>query len=236
MLPIQTTPVTTLASDRIFGPHLGHGLSPQWDDPCGLNPPQDKLLSWHRRLHMQLSSDHDRCAPWFDVLRARSYRVAQYQGLGTGSAIEDVEQDLRWFTSEANRHTLDGFIAFFDDETLQNRNEVEHQFWSQMMGMFARDPDRHHWQPDLSSDPDNPDHAFCINGSMLDLIFLHPHDEEPSRRFITPTLMLLRRPLAQPESWARRAGLIENTADDIADRDGPLRVRVPAPAWGRRFA
>ncbi|MFG0314525.1 MAG: YqcI/YcgG family protein [Phycisphaerales bacterium] len=206
-----------MVSDRIFRPDPAQGLSAEWDDPMGLNAPHDSLRDRHHRLRVMLENDPEAHPRAHNALVRRAYRVAQYHGLGTSESIADAEQDLRWFASAQSLPADTALVLIFEDQSLRNDCDIEHQFWSQMMGMYARDAAHHCWQPDFQQDPNETEHAFCINGTLLDLTFLHPCALHARRRFDTPTLIAFRHQHITPESLRFRARATQRQLD--APRD-----------------
>ncbi len=194
-----------MVSDRIFRPEPIRGLSAEWDDPIGLNEPHGSLIDRHHRLRALLESDPESHPRAHSALARGAYRLAQYHGLGTSESIADAEQDLRWFASAQSLQADTALILIFEDQSLRNDCDIEHQFWSQMMGMYARDAAHHCWQPDFHRDPNEAEHTFCISGTLLDLTFLHPCAQHARRRFDTPTLIAFRHQHRTPETLRFRA-------------------------------
>jgi len=195
MIPIHQSREHIIVSDRVFRPDSVRGLSADWDDPIGANAPNPILLEHHHKLRVLLESSPHRCIPASDALRRRSYRVALYHGLGTSESIEDNEQDLRWFAHASTQCGTDAFFAFFEDVSIRDTKELEHQLWSQMLGMCSKNAAQHHWYPGRCSHTNHNEHIFTINNRDLSMVFMHPFADDPEHQFQTPTLMLF--PLAR---------------------------------------
>jgi len=193
MISVNQPRESLLVSDRVFRPDSVRGLSADWDDPIGANAPNPILLEHHHKLRVLLESSPHRCIPASDALRRRSYRVALYHGLGTSESIEDNEQDLRWFAQASSHTGTDAFFVFFEDDSICDTKELEHQLWSQMLGMCSKNPAQHHWYPGRCSHTNHNDHIFTMNNHDLSMVFMHPFAEDPDHQFETPTMMFFPR-------------------------------------------
>lgn len=217
MISIHQSREHIVVSDRIFRPDPVHGLVAEWEDPMGTNSPSDTLREHHHALRVFIESTPDAPHRVRDLILRGVYRTALYHGLGSTESIEDAELDLRWFTHASSFRGTEGFIAFFDDESLHDLDDVEHQLWSQMLGMCAKDTNAHHWYPDLRSSAHEDDQTLTINGRVHDMIFLHPHAEDPAFRFATPALILTPRRVPErinTRDRARTAGSIHREHQD----------------------
>ena len=191
MISYKHSCAPTVVSDRIFRPTDTGNLIAEWGDPSGVNTPSDSIIDQHSALRALIARDRTHHLTASDAIQARTYRVAAYQGLGSSESVEDTAQDLRWFAEQADsiHPTHAVLFAFFDDPTISDQRDFEHQLWSQLIGMHNIDTRNRGWAPSVKCDPDDEDLSFSIAGQAFDIIGLHPHADEPSRRFEIPTLI-----------------------------------------------
>ena len=180
-----------IASDRVFRPEHPRTLSAEWPDPLGLNQPASELRGMHEQLIDFVRSNAPARKKLLRAMDAQSYRIAEYFGLGTSESIEDMTQDLQWFAQNADGIASPNasFIAIFDDVSIRDEDDFEHQLWSQLIGMLNFDNKAHGWCPGTHFSPNHADVRFGIAGHEFSVIGLHPHASEPARRFAYPTLV-----------------------------------------------
>lgn len=226
MISIHQSREHIVVSDRVFRPDPIEGLSAEWEDPMGINAASDTLREHHHAFRVFIESTPNAPHRIRDIIQRGTYRTALYHGLGSSESIEDAELDLRWFTHASSFTGTDGYIAFFEDESLNDLDDVEHQLWSQMLGMCAKDTNAHHWYPDLRSSAHEDDQTLTINGRAFDMVFLHPHADDPSLRFSTPALILT----------PRRAPELSRTRDRARDAHNLSDHRMNEPTRASRDA
>lgn len=226
MISPHRTPLdqTLMASDRIFRPEPPRGLCAEWDDPLGFNDPIGLLREHHHRFRLLLESTPDVHPRAHSSIARGLYRVALYHGLGTSESITDAEQDLRWFATAPTLPHDTALILMFDDPSLRNGGEIEHQFWSQMMGMYARDTLHHRWLPNTHDDPAERDHSLSIDGVSLDLSFFQPWADRADRRFETPMLIIFKQRPKVSDALLRRARVLQQREAIDTDRAQGISV------------
>ena len=183
-----------MVSDRVFRPDSPSRLSAEWPDPLGYNAPADELRCMHRELLGFVRANRPFGGSLLRAMEHDRYRIAEYFGLGTSESIEDMTMDLRWFAQQpgglASEHT--SFIAIFDDVTIRDEDDFEHQLWSQIIGMINIDSMTHAMTPSNDESPEDEHAQFGIGGHEFRVMGLHPFASDPHRRFAYPTLIFTR--------------------------------------------
>lgn len=186
-----------MVSDRVFRPDSPSRLSAEWPDPLGYNAPADELRCMHRELLGFVRANQPFGGSLLRAMEHDRYRIAEYFGLGTSESIEDMTMDLRWFAQQpgglGSEHT--SFIAIFDDVTIRDEDDFEHQLWSQIIGMLNIDSMANSMTAFTDATPDDEQTLLGIGGHDFRVMTLHPYASEATHRFAYPTLVLSRSPV-----------------------------------------
>lgn len=185
-----------MVSDRVFRPVNPSRLSAEWPDPLGFNEPAEELRSMHLQLLGFVRTHRPTGGSLLDAMESKRYRIAEYFGLGTSESIEDMTMDLRWFAqrTDGTPSTHQTFLAIFDDVTIRDEDDFEHQLWSQIIGMLNIDSMANAMTAFTDATPDDEQTLLGIGGHDFRVVTLHPYASESRHRFAYPTLVLSRSP------------------------------------------
>ena len=125
------------------------------------------------------------------ALNAASIKVKAYRELGAGESTLTLALDLgRFLRSDLFRqHHYASFIAAFRAPLQIDELHFERLLWQQLGALNRIDAGRSAWDPDVSSDPADPQFSFSFAGQALYVIGLHSQSSRMARRFRWPTLI-----------------------------------------------
>ena len=186
-----------MVSDRVFRPENPSRLSAEWPDPLGYNQPAEALRCMHRELLGFVREHRPTGGLLLNAMESKRYRIAEYFGLGTSESIEDMTMDLLWFAQQAESiaSSRATFIAIFDDVSICDEDDFEHQLWSQIIGMLNIDSMANAMTAFTEATPDDEQTLLGIGGHDFRVVTLHPYASESRHRFAYPTLVLSRSPV-----------------------------------------
>ncbi len=121
------------------------------------------------------------------------------------------------------------FVAMFKYPQSTTETEYEKRLWQHLQKMHNADGEG--WDPNYSSDPDDPHFAFSFNGCAFFVVGMHPGASRFSRRLGFPALIM------NPESQIRKlkeTGRLEHFAATVRARDthyqGDINPSLPLDA------
>lgn len=125
------------------------------------------------------------------AFRQESYRLGVYAEMASAEATAGLAHDLFTFMEDRKRIDSDfaTFIAVFDGPEGLDEEEFEGRLWRQLQALHELDMEHHEWDPDVSSDPADPDFSYSFAGSACFVVGLHPAASRPARRFAYPALV-----------------------------------------------
>jgi FPC/CPF motif-containing protein YcgG len=158
------------------------------------------------------------------VLRRGDHRLRVYGRLGSRTSSAAVARDLAAFVPEK----LDGdrftaFVAVFEGRAPATEQGFERGLWTTLQRLHDRDDPNGVWDPEVSSDPENPDFSFSFAGRAFFVVGLHPRSSRLARQFRWPALVF--NPRAQFQQLRDR-GLFDPLRDAIRARDVALQGSV----------
>jgi FPC/CPF motif-containing protein YcgG len=158
-------------------------------------------------------------------LNADSFLLLTYEELASSSSSEKLHGDLLGFTQSTVARTSEyaSFIAVFRRPKVMGERTFERLLWSQLQQLHERDKEQVEWDPNVSSDPDDPRFSFSIGGHAYYVIGLHAQSSRFARRFPWPALVF--NPHAQFEKL-RSDGKWKRMQETIRERDLALQGSV----------
>lgn len=125
------------------------------------------------------------------ALNQESIRLGTYGELGEADSTAGLARDLFTFTSELTTSQSDflSFLALFASPVDMNEPCFEQLLWRQLAQLHRLDRRHHDWNPDVSSDTQDPNFAFSFAGRAFYVIGMHPQSSRLARRFERPMLV-----------------------------------------------
>jgi FPC/CPF motif-containing protein YcgG len=159
------------------------------------------------------------------ALNAASYMLLTYEELASPDIVHSLHADLVAFTKSDIARTSEyaSFIAVFRNPRAIAERTFERLLWSQLQKLHELDRMKAPWDPNVSSDPDNPRFSFSIGGHACYVIGLHRDSSRLARRFPWPAMVF--NPHAQFEKL-RSDGKWKRMQETIRARDVALQGSV----------
>lgn len=159
------------------------------------------------------------------ALNAGSYVLLTYEELASPNVVHSLHADLVAFTKSEIARTSEyaSFIAVFRNPRPIVERTFERLLWSQLQQLHDLDREKSEWDPNVSSDPDDPHFSFSIGGHAYYVIGLHEDSSRRARRFPWPAMVF--NPHAQFEKL-RSDGKWRRMQETIRARDIALQGSV----------
>jgi FPC/CPF motif-containing protein YcgG len=139
--------------------------------------------------------------------------------LGTEAAARTLRDRLARFASATDLD--EGFaslLAVFRGTDVRDEAHFEQLLWRQLE--LLHEVDDQPWDPQVSSDPDDPHFAFSVAGTAYFVVGLHPQASRIARRAPLPTLVFN---LHEQFEQLRASDRYERMRDTIRNRDLALQ-------------
>lgn len=139
--------------------------------------------------------------------------------LGTEAAARTLRDRLARFASDTDLD--EGFaslLAVFRATDVRDEAHFEQLLWRQLE--LLHEVDDQPWDPQVSSDPDDPHFAFSVAGTAYFVVGLHPQASRIARRAPLPTLVFN---LHEQFEQLRASDKYERMRDTIRSRDLALQ-------------
>ena len=167
-----------------------------WDNKTLVAAENDEapapLLSFiHDAFRAQVLSPHFSCVGAKSAVQQGTYRVGQYGPLTSAEATAGLAYDLYHFIREIPSFEGDfcTFVASFSGPIIHSEADFEKLLWAQLQLLNQSDAPLHRWDPQVSSDPDDPHFAFSFAEHGFFIVGMHPAASRFTRRFAWPTLV-----------------------------------------------
>ena len=174
----------------------------------------------HQQFRSLVLSHHFPCVGAKSAFKSLNYRFGMYGRLNQMETAVAIGEDLVHFIVE--QPTMVGpfstFVASFDNDRALDEETFEGLLWKLLQNLHSMDSTD--WDPDVASDPNDPDFEFSYGGQSFFIVGLHPGASRYSRRFAWPTLVF--NPHHQFESL-RRTGKFGSFQRTVRDRDVALQ-------------
>lgn len=148
--------------------------------------------------------------------------VRVFESLGGEESATRLIEGLREFAERIDpTEGFASFVAVFRGPQDLDEREFEQLLWRELEVIHEADGTA--WNPDVSSDPDNPHFAFSVAGTAFFVVGLHPHASRIARRTPWPTLVFN---LHEQFEELRASGQFERMRDTIRRRDEQLQGSI----------
>jgi uncharacterized protein len=152
------------------------------------------------------------------ALNSRQIRFGVYGSMATASTTEQLGKDLRQYIAEtvAAESEYMTLVAIFSDEGADSEISFEKKLWNQLQHLHDSDCTEHPWDPEVSSDPEQPNFSFSYSGTAFFVVGLHPNASRKARQLgYTAMAFNLHRQFEQ----LREKGVYDNMKKVIRERD-----------------
>ena len=215
----------------VFAPGAESGLQPARHG--GLIPSRvaaegltDPFITEAHSAFREFVTRHDfPCVGARAAFNSGSYAVAAYGVLASEAATTALARDLFEFTRSESREASEyaTFVAVFQQPINTDEIEFEQLLWEQL-GMLNRVDAAHFpYDPDVRSDPADPEFSFSFAGQALYVIGMHPNASREARRSKWP--MIVFNPHEQFERL-RADGKWKRMQQTIRERDVQLQGSI----------
>jgi FPC/CPF motif-containing protein YcgG len=125
------------------------------------------------------------------AISGNTYRFGLYAEMNSTAATEGLAHDLWEYAQERPAWETDfaTFVASFTGPVVTGELEWEKMLWSQLQSLHDLDRMHHHWDPTVSSDPEDRGFSFSFAETAYFVVGLHPQSSRRSRSFAWPTLV-----------------------------------------------
>lgn len=125
------------------------------------------------------------------AFNASSYILKTYGNLGSGDSTPALSGALCDFTQSEMMHASEyaTFVAIFEGPRETDELQFENLFWQQLRRLHELDAPHFDWDPNVRSDPSDPQFSFSFGGQALYVIGLHANSSREARRFPWPALV-----------------------------------------------
>ncbi len=151
-----------------------------------LRPAAERFTAW-------LESDRFTCLGALAALHRDELVVRGYGRLTGEAEVGALHADLTAFVQHRLALGTDpgfhSFAALFTGATVRDEVEFERVLWGLLQALHERDPTRHAYAPDVSSDPGSPSFGYSVAGHPFFVVALHPGASRISRRSPIPTVV-----------------------------------------------
>jgi hypothetical protein len=150
-----------------------------------------RVSSIEKSIHGLLSQKLYPCTAAVQSYFKDEYRVGIYKQFGHGRYSYELARDLLKFREEykiSNSPYLSFWAVFEDSEDLSEA-EFETCLWNELSYTTSHPEFNSSWDPNFSSDPEDKNFCFSLDGTAFFVVGLHPHSSRISRRFPHPTLI-----------------------------------------------
>lgn len=181
-------PFIEVPSRRLFIPSRGH-LQP-WHYGAQCPQKMERAKSAETEIKQLLMQKNYPCVAALKSYHNDEYFVGFYQKFGSGESWKDLRQDLLFFLKEQRKSSSIylSFWAIFEDDDL-SEEDFESGLWKELSHLTSLEDRDEDWKSKFSSEPQDPNFRFCMDGSEFFVVGLHSASSRTSRRFSKPTLI-----------------------------------------------
>ena len=192
---------------------------------AGRQAPDPFLATAHTAFRDFVTRQEFPCVGARAAFNSGSYVVAAYDVLGSDAATAALAEDLVEFTRSEVRYASEyaTFAAVFQRPLDLSEIEFERRLWEQLGLLNRADAAHFPYDPDVQSDPADPEFSFSFAGQALYVIGMHPNASRQARRFHLP--MIVFNPHEQFERL-RADGKWKRMQQTIRERDIHLQGSI----------
>lgn len=146
-----------------------------------------------------------------------------YEKFGSKPTSAKILMDIKEYISSYDFDSNDflTFFAVFKDERDFSEKEFEDLLWKQLQHLHELDEQP--WDPEVSSDPEDKNFSFSINGKAFYLVGLHPNSSRMARQSPYPAIAFN---LHWQFEKLRSMKTYETVRDKIRERDIELQGSI----------
>ena len=145
----------------------------------------------HRKFREMVMAPEFPCLGAKAAFNDETYALTVYPELGSDESTAGLSHDLVEFheyqrkLDRENRYAT--FIAIFRRPIGIDEAQFEELLWRQLRQLHRADICD--WDPDVSTDPNDPQFSFSFAGQAFYIVGMHPNSSRIARRFPWPTLV-----------------------------------------------
>ncbi len=166
-----------------------------------------------------LEDDHP-CVMAQTVFSLDKVDLHVYENFGSRNTAQKILKDIKKYLSKYDFDNNDfyTFVAAFPDRKNYSEKQFEELLWKQLQ--FIHEADDLPWDPSVSSDPDNKNFSFSIQGKSFYMVGLHPNSSRMARQSPVPAIAFN---LHWQFEKLREMGAYSTVRDKIRERDRELQ-------------
>jgi len=129
-----------------------------------------------------VKSDQHPCIIAKSLFNDNSYSLYYYESMKQDSVAKTINEDIKDFISnyDFNSNTFESFIACFKNDHFETELNFEIALWDLLQRIHEHDSID--WDESVSSDIDDKNFSFSIQGKAFYIVGLHPNSSRISRR------------------------------------------------------
>jgi uncharacterized protein len=149
------------------------------------------LAAAHDELRARVMGEGFPCVGAKSAFNRRTYRFGLYPELVSRAAVRGVCHDLYEFSHEFQDigDQFVTFVAMFRGPAIESELHFEELLWQHLQCMHALDGTHFTWDPQVGTDPADPEFSFSIGGRAFFVVGLHPRASRMARTVSQPTLV-----------------------------------------------
>ncbi len=169
-----------------------------------------------------INDDHP-CIMAKALIKMQNYTLNAYSDMHDAGQLRHFLQDLRGYLDRYNfgGTEFQSFIAVFPNNHFDNELDFEKALWKTLQ--MLHDHDDRAWDPSVSTDPNDPEFSFSLQGRAFYVIGLHPESSRLARQAPYTTLVFN---LHCQFEKLREIGTFQTVRDTIRRNDEKLQGHI----------
>lgn len=129
------------------------------------------------------------CVGALRAVKKGEYRIGIYEEFGKGTSSKALKNDLLNFLAEQKKTNSPylSFWASFPEDFVHSEEDFENRLWQELSSLSSLDIKS--WDPNFSSNPDDKNFCFSLDGSAFFVVGLHSKSSRRSRTFPYPSMI-----------------------------------------------
>lgn len=169
-----------------------------------------------------LNNDHP-CIMAKSLFKMGKHHISMINDIEDEASLQILMTDLKNYLSnyDFSGNAFESFLAVFPNNHYSDEKEFENVLWKTLQTLHEMD----HcvWDPEVSSDPENPNFSFSIGGKAFYVVGLHPESSRLARRAPFTTLVFN---LHHQFEKLREMGTYQVVRDTIRKNDEKLQGSI----------
>lgn len=152
--------------------------------PYEITKQKKEILEIKQRFISKIEEEDYPCVGAKSALHTDQYRIGVYQQMGTEETTRALAADLQQYIREtlsADSQYM-SMIAVFSDQ-VDSEVDFENRLWTQLQSLHDFEKNEQPWDPQVSSDPEDPNFSFSFQATAFFVVGLHPRSSRKARRF-----------------------------------------------------